>query len=90
MHAPAFPTVEHERAARAIAECISTEPAVDAVLLTGSRARGKPSSDGCLDKAVLVAHGTISRQRRDLATRWIAYDKWIHEQLVSILGRPEL
>ena len=37
-----YPTVEHERASKAIVNFFSKVPDVEAVILTGSCARGKP------------------------------------------------
>jgi predicted nucleotidyltransferase len=50
----AYPTPEHARAAEAVVEVFSSLPEAEAVLLTGSCARGKASRDSCLDVSVLV------------------------------------
>lgn len=55
---PAYPTLEHERAAHAIRDFFAGQPAVDLVLLTNSCARGKATPDSCLDIAVIVEEGT--------------------------------
>src|SRR5262245_40654241 len=51
---PAYPTPEHEAAAAAIVEHFAGRPGVDAVLLLNSCARGKATTDSCLDLLVLV------------------------------------
>lgn len=56
----AYPTAEHERAARHAAEFLAQQTGVEAVLLTCSCARGKASRDSCLDLAVLVELGTAA------------------------------
>jgi hypothetical protein len=55
----AYPTLAHERAAVAIADYFATVQVVDAVLLTNSCARGKATSDSCLDMHVIVPTAVV-------------------------------
>ena len=50
---PAYPTPQHARAADAVTHLFHQDPAVDAVILMGSCARGKGSPDSCLDILIL-------------------------------------
>ncbi|MFX0170238.1 MAG: nucleotidyltransferase domain-containing protein [Candidatus Hodarchaeota archaeon] len=60
----AYPTVEHEIAAKKIVELCSRDRQVMSILLIGSCARGKASKDSCLDVVLLVSEKTeISRVR---------------------------
>lgn len=57
----AYPTLAHERAAVAIADYFAAVDDVDAVLLTNSCARGKATSDSCLDMQVIVPTAVVER-----------------------------
>ena len=70
---PAYPTVVHATAANQITEFFSKQPAVSAVLLTCSCARGQATADSCLDMAILVAPDITVDERNALATTWQRY-----------------
>jgi len=65
-----YPTVEHKRAAEAIGRFFSANVHVDAVILTGSCARGKATRDSCLDIIILVSPKVLSAERTMLEQRW--------------------
>lgn len=65
-----YPTVEHERASRAIVDFFSKIPDIEAIILTGSCARGKATRDSCLDIMVLLRRKALSRKRTALERRW--------------------
>jgi predicted nucleotidyltransferase len=65
-----FPSIEHEQAAEATTEFFSSSPDVEAVILVGSCARGKASSDTCLDITILVAPETPVAKRKLLEQCW--------------------
>lgn len=67
---PVYPTREHERAAERIARFFSRHERVEAVLLTGSCARGKASRDSCLDMAVLIPPDLPEAARSRLEVAW--------------------
>ena len=66
----AYPTPAHERAARAVVALFSELAGSEAVLLTGSCARGKASPDSCLDIVVLASPETGAEGRRALEVQW--------------------
>ena len=66
----AYPTPQHAAAAESVTDFFSHQAAVEAVLLMGSCARGKASSDSCLDILVLVRPKTLASQRRELEALW--------------------
>ena len=70
---PAYPTPEHELAARRIAGFFARQAHVSAVLLTCSCARGKASRDSCLDMCILVSPDVTATQRHELEQAWSAY-----------------
>ncbi len=65
----AYPTVEHQRAAKAIVGAFSHHPDAEAVILVGSCARGKARWDSCLDVMILVLPEVLAA-RRDGLERW--------------------
>lgn len=65
-----YPTVEHEQASRAIVNFFSKVPDVEAVILTGSCARGKAKKDSCLDITVLLPQKASIHKRSELERRW--------------------
>jgi predicted nucleotidyltransferase len=65
-----YPTIEHERASKAIVNFFSKVPDVEAVILTGSCARGKATKDSCLDMMVLLPRKASARKRSELERRW--------------------
>jgi hypothetical protein len=67
---PAYPTPQHERSAAAIVDFFSHQPAVSAVLLTCSCARGKASRESCLDITVLVPPDLPTPERAGLEQAW--------------------
>ena len=66
----AYPTPAHEQAAHAVVALFSDLADSEAVLLTGSCARGKASPDSCLDIVVLASGETDRKGRRALEARW--------------------
>jgi predicted nucleotidyltransferase len=66
----AYPTPAHEHAAHAVVALFSELAGSEAVLLTGSCARGKASPDSCLDIVVLASGETDRKGRRSLEARW--------------------
>ncbi len=70
---PAYPTVQHERAALKIVDYFSHQLDVSAVLLTCSCARGKAAKDSCLDIAILLSPN-LSEDKRDIIEQeWNQY-----------------
>lgn len=67
-----YPSIEHERAAQAIADFFSGQE-IDAVLLTCSCARGKASRGSCLDISVLIHPQRFASQRDALGQRWTEF-----------------
>jgi len=65
-----YPTVEHERASMAIVNFFCKVPDVEAVILTGSCARGKATKDSCLDIMVLLPRKASVSKRSELERRW--------------------
>ena len=65
-----YPTSAHERAAHAVVAVISELTGSEAVILTGSCARGKATPDSCLDIVVLASPDTDREGRRALEARW--------------------
>jgi predicted nucleotidyltransferase len=70
---PAYPTVEHERAAQAIVDLFSRLPGIEAVLLVNSCARGKAGRDSCLDVNVLVLPETLAAEGSRLNDAWLTF-----------------
>ncbi len=70
---PAYPTVVHATAAEQITDFFSQQPAVSAVLLTCSCARGKATADSCLDIAVLTTPASTLDERDALEASWQHY-----------------
>jgi hypothetical protein len=67
---PAYPTPQHARAAEVVTELFSQDPAVDAVLLNCSCARGKGSRDSCLDIQILSRPEVLAQERERLEHLW--------------------
>lgn len=67
---PAYPTIEHQQASEAIINFFSTSSDVEAVVLTGSCARGKAARDSCLDLLVLAPPEVLATKRAALEQRW--------------------
>jgi predicted nucleotidyltransferase len=65
-----YPTVEHERASKVIVNFFSKLSDIEAVILTGSCARGKGTKDSCLDIMVLLPRKTSLHTKSDLIRRW--------------------
>ena len=70
---PAYPTPRHEYAAKSITGFFSNLPEVKAVLLTCSCARGKATSNSCLDISILLPADIHSDQKRELEIAWDNY-----------------
>ncbi len=68
-----YPTAEHAQAATAVTEFFAAFDQVEAVLQTGSTARGKAVPDSCLDFAIVVRPQVSSAERLYLEQRWHAY-----------------
>jgi predicted nucleotidyltransferase len=68
-----YPTLEHERASKAIVSFFSKVSDVKAVILTGSCARGKATKDSCLDIMVLLPRKTSARRRAELERLWSGF-----------------
>jgi hypothetical protein len=69
-----YPTPQHELAAAAVTEFFSAVPVVEAVLQTGSTARGRGVADSCLDFAILLRPEALASDGADLEARWHAVD----------------
>lgn len=67
---PAFPTPQHASAASALTDTFAGDPAVDAVLLFGSCARGKAEASSCIDIAVLLRPGAAPAELARLEALW--------------------
>lgn len=67
---PAYPTPQHEAAARHATEFFAQQPGVNAVLLACSCARGKATPDSCLDLAVLLDASEAAAQRSKIEAAW--------------------
>ncbi|MCW4020317.1 MAG: nucleotidyltransferase domain-containing protein [Candidatus Bathyarchaeota archaeon] len=65
-----YPTNEHKRASEAVVSFFSAYPETEAVILTGSCARGKATRDSCLDIAVLVLPEALLTRGAELEKRW--------------------
>ncbi len=70
---PAFPTISHKGAAEAIVDFFSAQPAVDAVLLVNSCARGTATPESDLDMAVLVSPALDMAGHHALEQQWQAF-----------------
>jgi predicted nucleotidyltransferase len=68
-----YPTVEHEAASKAIVDFFSKAVDVEAVILTGSCARGKATKDSCLDITVLLSQKMALQNRSELDRRWSGF-----------------
>ena len=65
-----YPTHEHEKAAETIVTYFKKMNFVEGVILFGSCARGRASSDSCIDIMVLVTPEVLSTQKQDMQTQW--------------------
>lgn len=65
-----YPTIEHEQAAKAIVNFFSANAYVEAVILSGSCARGKATHDSCLDILVLAPQKILSTKKTVLERQW--------------------
>lgn len=65
-----YPTVEHELASKAIVNLFSEVPDIEAVILTGSCARGKAAKDSCLDMIVLLPPKALVHRKSKLERQW--------------------
>jgi hypothetical protein len=68
-----YPSPAHHTAAEAAAHFLSSDPNVDAVLLTCSCARGKATKDSCVDIAVLLPGDLASEKKDHLENSWGRY-----------------
>ena len=80
---PAYPTPMHARATENIVEFFASLPEVDAVILYGSCAHRRATPDSSLDILALVPPDILATQEMHLY-------RWIQEQVVGILGLPDL
>jgi len=69
---PAYPSTEHDQAARAVVDFFS-EKVVDAVILTCSCARGRASRDSCLDISILLSCEDFTIRRDALERQWVEF-----------------
>ncbi|MCI0513993.1 nucleotidyltransferase domain-containing protein [candidate division KSB1 bacterium] len=67
---PGYPTSEHQRAAELVVKIFASEPAVAAILLIGSCARGKATRDSCLDLVLLLAPDITPARQQQLRENW--------------------
>jgi predicted nucleotidyltransferase len=67
---PVYPTAQHAAAASRVVEFFSNQKGVQAVLLTGSTARGRAVKDSCLDIAILLRSEKFESACVDLETAW--------------------
>jgi predicted nucleotidyltransferase len=65
-----YPTLEHERAARAVVDFFSAQAETDAVILMGSCARGKAVRDSCLDFLILLQPEVFPLAKDAIAREW--------------------
>ncbi len=65
-----YPTPQHKVAAGIISDFFSSRADVEAIILTGSCARGKATRDSCLDLLVLVSPENLAVKRDELKTVW--------------------
>src|SRR5208283_5663531 len=72
---PAYPTVQHEKAALKIVDFFSHKSDVSAVLLTCSCAKGKAAQDSCLDIAILLSPDLPEDKRKIIEQEWNLYHK---------------
>jgi hypothetical protein len=70
-----YPTLAHEKAARAIVSYFQQLPETAAVLLVNSCTRGQATSDSCLDMLVLVTPETLVQQGEQLNENWLTFYK---------------
>lgn len=68
-----YPTVEHEKASKAIVNFFSKRSDIEAVILTGSCARGKATRDSCLDIAILTRPEIFPNKKTALEREWNKY-----------------
>jgi len=71
----AYPTSEHERAAKTITEHFVANYKIDAVLLVNSCARGKATRDSCLDIVTLAKPDDSRSSLKDLEAGWEEFEK---------------
>ena len=67
---PSFPTLQHASAAEAVTALYAGDPAVEAVLLMGSCARGKAVTGSCVDVLVLARPEVLKAERPRLEALW--------------------
>jgi predicted nucleotidyltransferase len=65
-----YPTVEHEKASKAVVDFFSKFSDIETVILKGSCARGKATRDSCVDVAVLLQPKVFSRRKTVLEQEW--------------------
>ena len=72
---PAYPTPEHQAAAKAITDHFSFNYKIDAVLLVNSCARGRATRDSCLDIVTLARPEAERSSFEELEAGWNAFEK---------------
>jgi predicted nucleotidyltransferase len=72
---PAYPTLEHEKAAEVITEYFISNYKIDAVLLVNSCARGKATRDSCLDIIMLTKPDESRSSLKELEASWEEFEK---------------
>jgi predicted nucleotidyltransferase len=70
---PRYPTKEHEEASEAIVDFFSGSSGVEAVILSGSCARGKATLDSCVDITVLLTRTASDKKESELERRWTGF-----------------
>ena len=68
-----YPTPQHERAAKAVVKYFSGMDCVKAVMLLCSCARGRATSESCVDVAILVAPEAFSGRLEQMKDNWRSY-----------------
>lgn len=72
---PAYPTLEHQKAAEAIVEHFVSNYKIDTVLLVNSCARGKATRDSCLDIVMLANPDDQRSSLQALESGWEEFEK---------------
>jgi predicted nucleotidyltransferase len=83
---PVYPTPQHAASARRVVEFFSNQAGVQAVLLTGSTARGKAGSNSCLDIAILLRPEGFEAARAKLEKVWEAVypQEQVFKEMLSV------
>ncbi|MBM3189053.1 MAG: hypothetical protein FJZ90_10070 [Chloroflexi bacterium] len=74
-YAPAYPSLEHQDAIEAIVDYFAPDSRVQAVILTGSCARGVAALQSCVDISVLVSPDDLAAFRREERS---SFERFVH------------